>query len=265
MCLVEPSVVLVVQGVKRMLVADDAYAYDSNRFLLASLDIPASSQVLVASPKRPCLGLVLKLDLRLLAELGAQMRPRSLRSTPIRRGMALGTVTQELLEAFVRLTNLLEERESIDVLAPLVQREIHFRLLMSDQSDRLRQLAAIGSQSHVVAGAIAWLKAHYTGPIRVRELAERVNMSPSTLHHHFRQLTAMSPLQYQKWLRLNAARRLMLNDGFDAARAAFEVGYESASQFSREYARQFGAPPRRDVVKLRSRAAAPGSQSATFG
>ena len=254
-CRVEPSVVLLVQGKKRMLAGDDAYAYDSDHFLIASLDVPASSQVLEASSKRPCLGLTLKLDLRLIAELVPQVRlaPREDRSAA--RGMALGAVTPTLLESFKRLTDLLDEPDAIEVLAPLVRRELHYRLLTSDQAGRLRQIASVGSQSHLIARAIDWLKANYASPLRIEELAERVHMSASSLHHHFRQLTAMSPLQYQKWLRLNEARRLMLNEGFDAAGAAFKVGYESPSQFSREYARLFGAPPRRDVVNLRSKAA----------
>ena len=254
-CRVEPSVVLLVQGKKRMLAGDDAYAYDSDHFLIASLDVPASSQVLEGSPKRPCLGLTLKLDLRLIAELVPQVRlaPREDRSAA--RGMALGAVTPTLLETFKRLTDLLDEPDAIEVLAPLVRRELHYRLLTSDQAGRLRQIASVGSQSHLIARAIDWLKANYAAPLRIEDLAERVHMSPSSFHHHFRQLTAMSPLQYQKWLRLNEARRLMLNEGFDAAGAAFKVGYESPSQFSREYARLFGAPPRRDVVNLRSKAA----------
>jgi AraC-like DNA-binding protein len=134
--------------------------------------------------------------------------------------MALGTVTPTLLESFKRLTDLLEEPDAIDVLAPLVQREIHYRLLTSDQAGRLRQIASVGSQSHLVAR----LKANYASPLRIENLAERVHMSASNLHHHFRQLTAMSPLQYQKWLRLNEARRVMLNEGLDSGSAAFEVG-----------------------------------------
>lgn len=254
-CRVEPSVVLVVQGAKRMLVGDDAYAYDSERFLIASLDIPASSEVVRASPDRPCLGLVLKLDLRMLAELVAQAHLPPPKDRSVARGMALGTVTPTLLESFKRLTDLLDEPDAIEVLAPLVRREIHYRLLTSDQAGRLRQLASVGSQSYFVARAIEWLKANYASPLRVEELAERVHMSTSSLHHHFRELTAMSPLQYQKWLRLSEARRLMLNEGFDAASAAFEVGYESPSQFSREYARLFGAPPKRYVVSLLRKAA----------
>jgi AraC-like DNA-binding protein len=259
-CLVEPSVILVVQGAKRLLVGDDAYAYDSERFLIASLDVPASSEVVEASHDRPCLGLVLKLDLRMMAELAAQTRVPPPSDRSVTRSMALGTVTPTLLESFKRLTDLLDEPDALEVLAPLVQREIHYRLLTSDQAGRLRQLASVGSQSYLVARAIEWLKANYASPLRIDDLAERVHMSASSLHHHFRQLTAMSPLQYQKWLRLNEARRLMLNDGFDAAGAAFEVGYESPSQFSREYARLFGAPPKRDVVGLRSKAA-PGQRS----
>jgi AraC-like DNA-binding protein len=169
--------------------------------------------------------------------------------------MALGTVTPTLLESFKRLTALLDEPEAIEVLAPLVQREIHYRLLTSDQAGRLRQIASVGSQSHLVARAIEWLKANYASPLRIEDLAERVHMSASNLHHHFRQLTAMTPLQYQKWLRLHEARRLMMNDGHDAATTAFEVGYESPSQFSREYARLFGVPPKRDVVSVRTKAA----------
>ena len=263
LCHVEASVLIVVQGAKRMLVGDDAYSYDSERFLIASLDIPASSEVVEASSDRPCLGLLLKLDLRMMAELVAQTRLPPPRDRSVARGMALGTVTPTLLESFKRLTDLLDEPEAIDALAPLMKREIHYRLLTSDQAGRLRQLASVGSQSHLVARAIEWLKANYASPLRVEELAGSVHMSASSLHQHFRQLTAMSPLQYQKWLRLNAARRLMLNDGFDAANAAFEVGYESPSQFSREYARLFGAPPRRDVVSLRAKVA-PGRRSASL-
>lgn len=255
-CRVEPSVVLVVQGAKRMLVGDTHFAYDSAHFLVASHDIPASSEVVEASAARPCLGLVLKLDLRMLAELVSQA-PLPPKDRLVQSGMALGTVTRTLLDGFVRLTDLLDEPEAIPALAPLVKREIHYRLLTSEQAGRLRQLVAVGSQSHHISRAIEWLTTHFAAPLRIEELAERVHMSSSSLHHHFRQLTAMTPLQYQKWLRLNEARRLMLNEGLDATRAAFEVGYESPSQFSREYLRLFGSPPRRDVANLRSRAAMP--------
>jgi AraC-like DNA-binding protein len=265
-CLVEPSIVLVVQGVKQMLMGEEAYAYDTGRFLITSLDLPASSQVVEANLDKPCLGMTLKLDLRTMAEMIAQgcLPPPDNRSTD--RGMGLGTMTPALLEPCKRLLDLIEEPNAIPMLAPLIQREIHYRLLLSDQATRLWQIASVGSQSHWVAKAVDWLKVNYAQPLRVEELAARARMSPSSLHHHFRQLTAMSPLQYQKWLRLNEARRLMLNENYDAANAAFHVGYESPSQFGREYNRLFGAPPKRDIDGLRRKAEnlgqAPGAASA---
>ncbi|WP_128002721.1 AraC family transcriptional regulator [Piscinibacter defluvii] len=253
-CMIEPSIVMVAQGAKRLLVGGEGYAYDAERFLTTSVDLPANSEVIEASTGKPCVGLGLRLDIRLLAELIAQdgdalSSPRSPRSP--RTSVGVGSITEALLDPFVRLLALLDEPAAIAVLAPLIQREIHYRLLATDQAARLRQIVAVGSQNHRVARAIDWLKLHYAEPLRIDELAVRVQMSPSSLHHHFKQLTAMSPLQYQKWLRLNEARRLMLSDGTDAATAAFNVGYESPSQFSREYARFFGAPPRRDVEALR--------------
>ena len=252
-CMVEPSIVLVIQGEKQMLVGGEAYPYDVNRFLITSLDLPANSQVITASQEKPCLGLVLKLDRRIMAELIAQggLPFPAERSTDKGVGIGLGAVTPVLLEPFKRLLNLLDEPETIPVLAPLIEREIHYRLLMSDQAALLWQIASVGSQGHRVAKAIDWLKMNYTETLRIDDLAAHVQMSPSSLHQYFRQLTAMSPLQYQKWLRLNEARRLMLNENSDAASAAFEVGYESPSQFSREYTRLFGAPPKRDIEGLR--------------
>ena len=250
-CRVEPSIVLVVQGTKRMLAGNDAYDYDTDRYLIASFDVAASSEVVQASSDRPCLGLVLKLDLRMLTELVAQTHLPQPNTRPVVTGMAIGTVTPTLLESFKRLTDLLDDPGAREVLAPMIQREIHYWLLRNDETGRLRELASVGSQSHHIARAIDWLKANYTSPLRIAELAARVHMSVSSLHHHFRLLTAMSPLQYQKWLRLNEAKRLMLNEGADAANAAFRVGYESPSQFSREYARHYGAPPKRDISGLR--------------
>lgn len=237
-----------------MLIGERAYAYDPERFLITSLDLPASSQILEASRDEPCLGLVLKLDLRVTAELIAASGLLPPRERTTGGSAALGTVTPALLEPFVRLLGLLDEPGTIPVLAPLIEREIHYRLLTSDLAARLRQIASVGSQSQRVAKAIDWLKRNYRQPLRIDELAAHVQMSASSLHHHFSELTAMSPLQYQKWLRLSEARRLMLNERHEAASAAFEVGYESPSQFSREYARLFGAPPKRDVAELRQRA-----------
>lgn len=253
-CMVEPCVVLVAQGAKQLWVGGQVYRYDTSRFLVTSLDLPANSEVIVASPQQPCLGLTLKLDLRVLAELIGHggLPPSRGRSTGA--GVGIGSASAALLEPFERLLRLLHEPDTIPVLAPLIQREIHYRLLRSDQSDKLRQIASVDAQGHRIAKAIDWLKLHYTQPLRIEELAQRVQMSAPTFHLHFRQLTAMSPLQYQKWLRLNEAKRLMLNNGIDAASAGFQVGYESPSQFSREYSRLFGAPPKRDILELRAQA-----------
>lgn len=255
-CMVEPSIVLVAQGAKQMWVGGEAYPYDTSQFLITSLDMPADSEVRVASPEQPCLGLVLKLDIRVLAELIAQggLPPHRDRSAGVGVGVGIGAATPALLAPIGRLLELLDEPEAIPVLAPLIQREIHYRLLMSDQAARLRQIASVDGQGYRIARAIDWLKLNYASQLRIDELADRVQMSTPTFHHHFRQLTAMSPLQYQKWLRLNEAKRLMLSEHCDAASAAFKVGYESPSQFSREYSRLFGAPPKRDIEVLRGTA-----------
>ncbi len=250
-CMVEPSIILIARGEKQLWVGGEGYPYDTSRFLITSLDLPANSEVLAASPEQPCLGLTLKLDLRMLAELIAQSDLPPTRERSVAKGVGIGSVTPAMLASFERLLALLEEPESIPVLAPLIQREIHYRLLQTDQTSRLRQITSVDGQGYRIAKAIDWLKLNYTSALRVDELAARVQMSTPTFHHHFRQLTAMSPLQYQKWLRLNEARRLMLNEHQDVSSAAFKVGYESPSQFSREYSRLFGVPPKRDISVLR--------------
>jgi len=242
----EPSVALIVQGSKRVVLGADTLVYDSGHFLVTSLDLPAVATILEASPERPYLALVLRLDLREIAGLmlsgqlpvfPALAAPARLAREPVpNRAMAIGRVTLPLLDAFGRLLDLLAEPEGLPVLAPLVQREIHYRLLMGEQ----------------IARAIDSLKTRYAEPLRVEDLAREVRMSVSTFHHQFKALTAMSPLQYQKQMRLTEARRLMLSDNLDASTAAYRVGYESPSQFSREYSRQFGAPPVRDIAGLRA-------------
>ena len=250
-CTVEPSVLFVVQGAKQLLIGEQSFAYNTGHFLLNSLDLPASSQVLEASPDRPCMGLMLRLDLRVMADIITQSGMPPPRDRAPDGSTAIGTVTPAVLEPVHRLLALLHEPDAIAVLAPLIEREIHFRLLQSDLAGRIWRMASVGSQSHRIVRAVDWLRANYAQPLRIDELAAHVQMSPSTLHHHFRLLTAMSPLQYQKWLRLNEAKRLMLNEHLDAANAAFRVGYESPSQFSREYSRLFGVTPKRDINGLR--------------
>jgi AraC-like DNA-binding protein len=247
----EPSICVVAQGAKRVLLGHDGYVYDAHHFLITAVDLPAVWQIIKASREKPYLGLVLKLDRREISQLMADSNLPEPRAQASRRGMAIGEVTLPLLTAFQRLIDLLAEPMDIPILAPIIQREIVYRLLVGDQGVRLRQMVSAGSQSHQIAQAIDWLKSHFTGALRIEDLATQINMSPSTFHHHFRALTAMSPLQYQKWLRLNEARRLMLTERSDAATAALQVGYESPSQFSREYRRLFGAPPLRDIAHLR--------------
>jgi AraC-like DNA-binding protein len=250
----EPSICLIAQGAKRVLLGDDTFVYDAHHFLVTSVDLPTVVQVVKASREKPCLSLMLKLDQREISQLMVDSNLPPPRAQESSRGMATGEVTLPLLAAFQRLIDLLAEPNDIAILAPIIQREILYRLLVSDQGARLRQMASTGSQSHQIARAIDWLKRNFTRSLRIDDLATQVNMSPSTFHHHFRTVTAMSPLQYQKWLRLNEARRLMLTQDSDAATAAFYVGYESPSQFSREYARLFGAPPLRDITNLRQMA-----------
>ena len=255
-CMVPPSIVLVVDGAKKMWIGGEGYGYDASRFLVTSLDLPANSEVTLASSERPCLGLTLRLDQRILAELIARGGLSPGRDRTSGAGVGIGTVTESLLDPFCRLVALLNEPEAIPILAPLIQFEIHYRLLMSDQAARLRRIAAVDGNGHRIGKAIDWLKMHFALPLRVNELASRVQMSTPSFHQHFRQLTGMSPLQYQKWLRLNEAKRLMLNEHRDVSTAAFEVGYESPSQFSREYSRAFGVAPKRDITSLRENASA---------
>ena len=247
----EPSICLVAQGAKRVQLGDDTYVYDANHYLITSVHLPTLVQVTDASPEKPYLGLRLTFDLREVSQLMADSHLPPPKTQQSNRGMATGEVTQSLVNAFERLIDLLDAQEDIPILAPVIQREIVYRLLVGDQGARLRQIAATGSQSHQIARAIDWLKGNFAAPLRIDDLAKKASMSPSTFHHHFRSMTALSPLQYQKQLRLQEARRLMLSDRLDAATAAFQVGYESPSQFSREYSRLFGAPPLRDITTLR--------------
>lgn len=251
----EPCICVVAQGAKRVLLGDDTYVYDPRHFLITAVDLPTVVQIIKASREKPCLGLILKLDQREITQLMVDSSLPPPRPQQSSRAMATGGVTQPLLAAFQRLIDLLAEPKDIPILSPIIQREIFYRLLVGDQGVRLRQMASAGSQSQQIARAIDWLKGNFTRPLRIDDLAAQVNMSTSTFHHHFRALTAMSPLQYQKWLRLYEARRLMLGENQDATTTAFQVGYESPSQFSREYSRLFGAPPLRDITNLRQMAA----------
>ncbi|MGE0156910.1 MAG: AraC family transcriptional regulator N-terminal domain-containing protein [Geobacter sp.] len=249
--LTEPSICLIAQGAKRIHLEDEAFDYDAHNYLLSSIHIPSTYQVTSASHDEPYLGLVLRFDMKELSQLMIDSNLPSPRTKGVDRGMATGEVTLPLLSAFQKLVALLDSPADIPILAPMLHREILYRLLIGEQGGKLRQIASAGSRSNQVARAIGWLKSNYAQQLKIEDLAAMANMSPSSFHSHFRSLTSFSPLQFQKHLRLQEARRLMLAEDLDATRAAFQVGYESSSQFSREYSRLFGAPPLRDVAKLR--------------
>jgi AraC-like DNA-binding protein len=247
----EPSLVVFVQGQKRISVGKTTYICDGSNFLLTSVDLPVVSQVIAATQAEPILGLLLKLEMPAVREILSQQEFHLREESAEARAMAVGVSSFELLDACSRLVDLLDTPQDIPFLGSLIQREIVFRLLRSPQGKHLRAIATLGEQSHRTAKAVEWLRMNYAKPLRVEQLATMARMGVSTLHHQFRSMTAMSPLQYQKQLRLHVARERMLNEGLDAASAAFEVGYESASQFSREYSRFFGQPPIRDIKSRR--------------
>ena len=253
----EPGVTVIAQGRKRVELGQNVFIYDSSRFLLTSVDLPVVSRVIEASEAVPCLALSLKLEMPVIRELLSREEIRVAEAPNDNPAMATGETTEEFLSACCRLVDLLQTPRDIPFLSGLIQREIIYRILSSAEGARLRAIATSGEQSHRTAKAIAWIRSNYAKSLRVEDLAEMAGMGVSTLHHHFRALTALSPLQYQKQVRLQAARARMVMDGLDAASAAFEVGYESASQFNREYSRFFGQPPMRDVRTLRSPSAPP--------
>jgi len=246
-----PGVIVVAQGSKQATLGQTSFIYNESRFLLTAVDLPIVSWVAEATEKVPCLVLSLKLDMAMVRELLGLEEIHVAQAPSDSPAMSIGETTPEFLNACCRLLDLLDSPEDIPFLSGLIQREIIYRILRGPEGARLRAVATLGDQSHRTAKAVAWITANYAKPLHVEELAQIASMGVSTLHHHFRMLTAMSPLQYQKQLRLQSARSLMLNNGLDAASAAFEVGYESATQFNREYSRFFGQPPMRDIKNLR--------------
>ncbi|MEH2053394.1 AraC family transcriptional regulator [Nostoc sp.] len=248
----EPSLCIVAQGKKQVMLADNLYVYGQDEYLVVSIDLPVIGQVIEATPTVPYLCFRLDLDPGELSTLMMEAKLDAPANQPLKPGLSVNPVSPQLLDAAIRLVRLLETPQDIAILAPLVVREILYRLLSGEHSARLRQIALVDKQLQAIARAINWLKWNYEKPFQIETIAREARMSTSSLHHHFKSVTTMSPLQYQKQLRLQQARHLMLGQGMDAATASYSVGYESPSQFSREYSRLFGAPPLRDIARLKS-------------
>ncbi|MDQ6434790.1 AraC family transcriptional regulator [Mesorhizobium sp. LHD-90] len=242
-----PMLCLVLQGAKHVTIGDRMLRYDPASFFIASLELPVSGQIVEASSEHPYLCATLMLDRE---ELAALIPAVPVQPDGQTAGFGVSPVTQKMLDPWARLLALLEAPEDIPVLAPMLQREILYRLLQGPQGGVLRQIARADSRLSQVRQALHWIRAHFDEAIRVEALAEIAGMSPASFHRHFKAATAMSPLQYQKMLRLQEARRLMVVSA-STTQAAYRVGYESASQFSREYARMFGVSPSRDAERMR--------------
>lgn len=250
-CIYEPCVAIILQGSKEITFGEEACDFGQGMFFVTSVDIPTLARVTAASEQTPYLSIVLKLDLALLNEV-IQMQAPAKQDVPSQaRGFASGMASSEMLDAFTRLATLIEQPLEAGLMSDLIKREICVRLLLSSAGQWLRSVTRDGHRDKGIVRAIEWLKLHYEKPLHVAELAERSGMASSTLHHNFRKLTGTSPVQYQKSLRLQAARSLMLTDRIDVNTAALRVGYESVAQFSREYTRRFGAPPSRDIKHAR--------------
>lgn len=248
----QPVVIVVVQGKKLVRIGQNEIPYGEHSCFVTGVDMPVASCVLEASESKPYVSMSLNLDKSLIATLAAKVPPAAAHGAHYSSGAAVQEIGPELLDAFLRLLELIGKPEQVSVMGSLLCQEIHFRLLTSPFGNQLRSLSTLGSQSNQIARAITWLKENFTEPLRVEDLAGRLNMAPSTFHKHFKDITTLSPLQYQKQLRLSEAQRLMLSESFDVTQAAFAVGYESATQFNREYKRLFGESPRKDVMRMKA-------------
>jgi AraC-like DNA-binding protein len=250
-CIYNLGLGVVAQGDKQVLLGGASIDYGPGQSMLTTIDLPVISHVTRASTREPFLGMMLTLDARSILQITSEMDEPRPRREQAYRAISFEALDGALLDPLVRLVKLLGEPTLVPRLAPLIQQEITVRLLTGPHGAQLRHLVTTGSPGQQIAKAVAWLKQNFVQALKGDDLADRAHMSPSTFRQHFRALTGVSPLQYQKQLRLQEARQLMLNENLDAGSAAVRVGYESASQFSREYSRLFGAPPQRDVTRMR--------------
>ena len=247
----EPTLCIIVQGKKETLLGKETYHYSAAQYLVVTVDLPLSGNIVEATPDKPYLCFKLSLDATGLWDIIDQLQRSPDKKESSVRGLFVSDANAPLIECATRLTRLLDTPEDIPFLAPMMIRELYYRLLMSDQNEAVWQIATSGSYMQRIAEVIKQIKAEFTKSLSMDDLAKQARMSSATFHRHFKAVTSMSPLQYQKQLRLLEARRLMLTEDVDATRAAYQVGYESPSQFSREYSRMFGAPPMKDIERLR--------------
>lgn len=247
----EPALCIVVKGTKLVILAQECYHYDPTHYLVVSVHLPLSGQVIEATSDSPYLCLRLDFDPNQIFDIIRESNQIPSKKGDSGRGLFVSKTNSSLLEAVLRLVRLLDTPQDIPILAPLVIREIYYRILQDEQGDSLKQFAVMGSHAQRIAKVIDLIKNDFAKPLPIDQLAMTANMSPSSLHHHFKDITAMSPLQYQKQIRLQEARRLLLSVTLEAADAGFQVGYESPTQFNREYARMFGLPPMSDIKRLR--------------
>ncbi|MEK4870939.1 MULTISPECIES: AraC family transcriptional regulator [Niallia] len=246
--IIEPSVCFIVQGSKLVMLGEELFHYDSSQYLVTSVHLPIRGKITEADEEKPYLCIRLGFTTEQILEAVANQKEAD--SYPPRRAMLVNKTTSDMTDALVRLLKLLDSPKDIPVLAPLYQKEILYRILQNEDGDQIKQFAILGSHAQAIKEVIQIINHAYAKPLRVEELAKSVNMSLSSFHHYFKSITGMSPLQFQKMVRLQEARRQMLSEGLEAAEAAFQVGYESPSQFSREYSRMFGLPPKSDVRKI---------------
>lgn len=249
----KPSFCVIVQGLKEVLLAQERYEYGPSNYLIASMNLPVIGQIIKASADAPYLSLKLEFTPNQILEVLNECNIKVTFNENARRAMFVGQMESSIQDAVLRLVRLLDTPGEIPFLAPLYVKEILFRLLQGPYGGELAQIAVEGSSTYRIREAIEYIVHHWEQPFRIEDLAETASMSVSSFHRHFKEITAMSPLQFQKQLRLQEARRLLMAESADAADVAFRVGYESASQFSREYARMFGAPPRADIRRLKEK------------
>lgn len=248
----EPSLLVIAQGSKIVTLADENYQYDSTSYLVASVHLPITGQIIQASPEEPYLCVQINFNTEQILDIIKELDDVWNGKKDSGRGIVVNKINSDLLDAVLRLVRLLHTPKDIPVLSPLIIREILYRILQDSQGNLIKQFAMIGSHAHCIAKVIQFINSNFSKPLRIEDLAKKVNMSTSSLHNQFKKVTAMSPLQYQKLIRLQEARRLLFTESSEAANIGFQVGYESPSQFSREYARMFGLPPISDINRLRN-------------